>query len=132
MSQQVEELERQLRDANEALEHRKSTSSDSSYREERKRLLEEISTLQQQLAQKTARSTHASDGSAAEVAKLQQRIQEDEKELNTLKEKVRRYRMQKVNGIQYVDELKEKLPKVKRNCKMRRRRGLLLRRNCNG
>ncbi|RCN50009.1 kinesin motor domain protein [Ancylostoma caninum] len=111
MSQQVEELQRQLRDANEALEHRKSTSSDSSYREERKRFLEEISTLRQQLVQKAARTTHSSDDGAAEVAKLQQRIQEDEKELNALKEKIRRYRMQKVNGIQYVDELKEKIAK---------------------
>ncbi|EYC31494.1 hypothetical protein Y032_0004g2185 [Ancylostoma ceylanicum] len=111
MSQQVEELQRQLRDANEALEHRQSTSSDNKYREERKRLLEEISTLRQQLAQKTAANTNSSDGNAAEVAKLQQHLQENQKEVDTLKEKVRRYRMQKVNGIQYVDELKEKIAK---------------------
>ncbi|CAJ0606017.1 unnamed protein product [Cylicocyclus nassatus] len=113
MSQQIEDLQRQLIDATDALEQRQTTSSDSRYREERKRFLEEIESLQQRLKKATA-SKAAMEGTSNEVADLKQCLDASKKENQVLMEKITRYRMQKINGIQYVDELKEQISQMRK------------------
>ncbi|KHJ80076.1 hypothetical protein OESDEN_20258 [Oesophagostomum dentatum] len=111
MEEEISDLQRQLRDATDALECRQTTSSDSRHRDERQQLLEETHSLRQQLKKLITGKASSSKASSEEVVELKRRLEEDEKEIGELKEKVRRYRMQKVNGIQYVDELKEKIAK---------------------
>ncbi|KAK6748311.1 hypothetical protein RB195_001123 [Necator americanus] len=117
LGQQIEDLQRQVKDATEALEIRQAIPS---YKccEEHKRLSEENVSLRQQLEQVICDTK----GKVAEVENLRHCLQESQKEMDVLKEKVRRYRMQKVNGIQYVDELKETIAKNEGELKVARKR----------
>ncbi|PIO56976.1 hypothetical protein TELCIR_21623 [Teladorsagia circumcincta] len=83
-------------------------------------MADEIIALREQLASANARRVPSSD-KLPEIAKLKQDLQDAARELSEVKEKNRKYRMQKVNGIQYVDELKERIAKLEKDLQSTKR-----------
>ncbi|KAK6057665.1 kinesin motor domain protein [Cooperia oncophora] len=114
LTRQIEDLQGQLRDATEAHEQRQASIAQGRFHEERKRMADEIVRLREELSSAVSGGRASNSDKLPEVAKLKQDLQDTMKELTECKEKNRRYRMQKVNGIQYVDELKEKIAKLEK------------------
>ncbi|KAK6027588.1 kinesin motor domain protein, partial [Ostertagia ostertagi] len=74
MANQIEDLQRQLRDVTEAFEQRRASISEGRYLEERKRMADEIVALREQLANANAPRVASSD-KLPEIAKLKQDLQ---------------------------------------------------------
>ncbi|XGW31812.1 hypothetical protein V3C99_010188 [Haemonchus contortus] len=110
MTRQIEDLQGELRETKEALEQ----ASTMGKREERKRLADEVAREQ---SERVNASRASISSSLPEIAKLKQDLEDLKSELSESKEKNRRYRMQKINGIQYVDELKGKIAKMENDLK---------------
>nr|CDJ90231.1 LIM-type zinc finger-containing protein [Haemonchus contortus] len=112
MTRQIEDLQGELRETKEALD--KQQASSMRKREERKRMADEVAREQ---SERVNASRASISSSLPEIAKLKQDLEDVKRELSESKEKNRKYRMQKINGIQYVDELKEKIAKMENDLK---------------
>ncbi|WKY04641.1 hypothetical protein Q1695_005560 [Nippostrongylus brasiliensis] len=106
---QIQDLERQVRDANEITsQQRPSRSSERQFAEERKELCEEILRLRDELTRTSATSSTSSVDSQ-EREQLKKKNFNLVKELGECKDKILRYRKQKNIGLEYVAELKTKI-----------------------
>ncbi|VDP16141.1 unnamed protein product [Heligmosomoides polygyrus] len=113
----IQDLERQIRDMNEihGQQQRSSKSDDRSHlEEERNRMFGEIARLREQLMKAQSAKETASTSSKA-MEKMKQDFDATQKELNAAKDKIDLYRRMKLNGIQYVDELKAKIKMLEKN-----------------
>ncbi|CAJ0610503.1 unnamed protein product [Cylicocyclus nassatus] len=61
-----------------------------------------------------------------QVGQLKQQLDDSKKENQSLMEKINRYRMQKINGIKYVDELKSQISQLKKENDELKNKELLL------
>ncbi|XGW31989.1 hypothetical protein V3C99_010286, partial [Haemonchus contortus] len=112
MTRQIEDLQGELRETKEALD--KQQASSMGKREERKRMADEVAREQ---SERVNASRTSISSSLPGIAKLKQDLEDVKRELSESKEKNRKYRMQKINGIQYVDELKENIAKMENDLK---------------